>query len=40
MLRASGRAVGIDKYEYVLRSMLWIVYMGVVLGFILWWVKT
>jgi hypothetical protein len=38
MVVHANRYVG--TYRYVLRSVLWCIYLAVVVGLILWWVNT
>jgi hypothetical protein len=38
MVDTSDRWVG--SYRFVIRGVLWVIYLAVVLAFILWWVKT
>ena len=31
---------GVGSYRFVVRAVLWVIYLAVVVGLILWWVNT
>jgi len=39
-IMASVPGLALDGYRYVLRAVLWIIYLLVVVGLIVWWVST